>query len=592
MCEEPCVLCLGQELRWIGRCLAFSLAGLLVITATAAADETALLPGFRRSAWFDEQVREAWLEGSARAVMFAPRRLDPDRPLGLIVFATPNGNTVEQTLGSTRGPDTDWHFDIQHVAAQVRRWREVYDAENVVLACVEPAGLSWPAWRRAHEDGPARIRRIVEALRLWLPQHASVTLAAHSGGGSFVFGLVDAAEQIPREIDRIILLDANYAYADDLRHGEKLWVWLREDDRHRLVVVAYDDREVMLDGKKVVGPTEGTFRATQWMRDRLSRETTFVESTNGSMHTARGLDGRIVLHVHQNPQNKILHTALVGEMNGLLEGLSIGRETKSWGAFGGPRAYANWIQAAAGIPARPADAPGARELVERVRDLSWQDREELLAREFLRGNVPDFLRQWQPITVTASDAAGRIRTATFRVLPDYLAVGSDADFVRWPTTPQFAQRIADAYGASLPTRKMVDDVARAATVRLEPIPLTTDREAVATFVQHQDLIEAQWGDRPRGALAAGLKKDVVITNRLGERPNRVAIYGWHRRDDTPIQPLTTVHVNWYVDYSHGVRLVQRIVEVDGRPRDIRHVLQDAEWSALLSDEGPLLHAAY
>lgn len=557
------------------------------------ADEQTPLRGFRGSAWFDEQVREAWLEGSARVIVLAPGRFDPERPTRLIVFATPNGNSIEQTLGSARGPDTDWHFDIQHVAAQVRRWREVCDSENVVVACIEPAGLSWPAWRRARADSPVRIRRMVDALRNWLPEpRPSITLAAHSGGGSFLFGLIDAGDEIPTEIDRIVFLDANYAYADDLQHGDKLLAWLRANEQRRLAVIAYDDREITLDGQKVVSPTWGTFRATQRMRDRLSRDTTFVDSSNGAMLTARGLDGRIVLHMHANPENKILHTALVGEMNGLLEGLSIGRDVKPWGALGGPRAYTDWIQPAAGIPSPPIDAPGARALVEQISALPWKDREEILVREFLRGNMPNFQRQWRPITVTSKDSSGKEHTATFRALPDYLSIGSDGDFLRWPMTPQLAQRIADAYGASLPTRKMVDDITRAARVRMEPVPLTKDREAVATFVQHHELIEAQWGSQPRGTPAAGMKKDVVITNRLAERPHRVAIYGWHHQDGTPIQPLTIVHVDWYVDYSHGVRLVHRTVDVDGRPRDIRHVLQDAALAPLLSDEGPVLHAAY
>ena len=64
----------------------------------------------------------------------------------------------------------------------------------------------------------------------------------------------------------------------------------------------------------------------------------------------------------------------------------------------------------------------------------------------------------------------------------------------------------------------------------------------------------------------------MVTNRLDEKPNRVAIYGWHKLDGKPIQPLTIVHVNWYVDYSHGVRLMKRTVMVDGKPRDVRHVL--------------------
>ena len=40
----------------------------------------------------------------------------------------------------------------------------------------------------------------------------------------------------------------------------------------RLIVLAYDDREIMLDGKKVVGPDGGTFRATGRMRDAFGQD--------------------------------------------------------------------------------------------------------------------------------------------------------------------------------------------------------------------------------------------------------------------------------------------------------------------------------
>ena len=80
--------------------------------------------------------------------------------------------------------------------------------------------------------------------------------------------------------------------------------------------------------------------------------------------------------------------------------------------------------------------------------------------------------------------------------------------------------------------------------------------------------------------------------RLASVTNKVAIYGWHKADGTPIQPLTVVHVNWYVDYSHGVRLVKRAVTADGTARDIRHVLYSADLPALLSDEGPITRPTY
>lgn len=40
------------------------------------------------------------------------------------------------------------------------------------------------------------------------------------------------------------------------------------------------------------------------------------------------------------------------------------------------------------------------------------------------------------------------------------------------------------------------------------------------------------------ALLAGHKKDLVLTRRLVGRPDRVAIYDWHRLDGRPIHPLS------------------------------------------------------
>ncbi|MBM3458303.1 MAG: hypothetical protein FJX77_07200, partial [Armatimonadetes bacterium] len=111
-------------------------------------------PGFSPSAWFGEQIREFRPIPQTRAVLLAPGSPLPGRPNRLIVYFTPNGNTVEQTLGCRPGPGLDWRFDIQHVAAQVRRWRELDRRKNLYLACVEAEGLSWPAWRQAHSNAP------------------------------------------------------------------------------------------------------------------------------------------------------------------------------------------------------------------------------------------------------------------------------------------------------------------------------------------------------------------------------------------------------------------------------------------------------
>jgi hypothetical protein len=72
----------------------------------------------------------------------------------------------------------------------------------------------------------------------------------------------------------------------------------------------------------------------------------------------------------------------------------------------------------------------------------------------------------------------------------------------------------------------------------------------------------------------------------------VAIYGWHYLTGEPIQPVYHRHVNTWVDYSHGIRLVDRDVVVDGVTMDIDLVLSDPVLSALLSDEGPMTGCRY
>src|SRR5688500_10390319 len=111
------------------------IATLLLLTLAAGADASAL-PGFRKSAWFEERVREEWVAEGVRAVALAPAAFDPKKPTRLVLYATPNGNTIEQTLGRATTVGGDWHDDIQHVAAQVRALRDVSLNENVVLACV------------------------------------------------------------------------------------------------------------------------------------------------------------------------------------------------------------------------------------------------------------------------------------------------------------------------------------------------------------------------------------------------------------------------------------------------------------------------
>lgn len=529
-----------------------------------------------------------------------------EKPARVMIYALPNGNTLEQTLGCRLSPGLDWHYDIQHVAAQVGLLRSLAPEEPLTLVCAEAGGLSWPAWRGSRADGNAKIGAFVEAWRKRFGgDDARVTLTGHSGGGSLIFGVIESAEDIPAEIDRIAILDANYAF-DAAKHGDKLLRWLKGDESRRLVVIAYDDRNIEFNGKKVVGPDGGTFRATQRMLDAFRPAMEITEKQTGPFTEYAGLDGRVRFYVHPNPANKILHTALVGDMNGLVHAQTLGTPAEgTWGEFGGPRAYVDYVPgepladpaatkaakppaplAPASknekIPPRAADAIGGRAFMERIAPLSREEREGAIYDELAAGNVPEFLRTFKQVPIAADDVAG-----TIEVAPDYLAVGSDEDFVRIPMTPQTAQRLADLFGTVLPTRKMVDALDAVAEVRLAPQPLTEDRESVAAFLLSNDKIEVQRGKQPLGALTTGGKKDIVISNRIYERPDRLAIYGWRQLNGQPIQPLTNVHVDWYVDYSHGVRLVGDEIVIDGKRHKIVDLLRDEERAAIVSDEGAM-----
>lgn len=83
---------------------------------------------------------------------------------------------------------------------------------------------------------------------------------------------------------------------------------------------------------------------------------------------------------------------------------------------------------------------------------------------------------------------------------------------------------------------------------------------------------------------------MVIANRLSRAPGRVAIYGWHRSNGSPIQPLSTVHGEYYADYSHGIRLVARTAYVNGRAVDLRALLTDGTYAEMLNSDGPLTSA--
>ena len=120
----------------------------------------------------------------------------------------------------------------------------------------------------------------------------------------------------------------------------------------------------------------------------------------------------------------------------------------------------------AAFPSRPAAAPTGSEFLRATAQLSAPDRERAILAEFQSGNLPSHIRNLVPISLAYRD-----HLATVYVMPDYLALGSDEDYVIMPMAPRTAMRIARQFGLMLPTRKLVDDIYQNAALRLTPEPM-------------------------------------------------------------------------------------------------------------------------
>jgi hypothetical protein len=286
---------------------------------------------------------EFTVEPEVRIHVNRPTFPDTSKKSMVILYALPNGNTIEMTIGRHLREGLDWHYNIQHIGAQVRFLRKKLTDRNITVMYLETQQKSWPAWRKAHENNAELIRRIVAAIAEQNPAGSEFIVAGHSGGGSFINGLMNAFDSIPGNIGRIIYLDANYSYDDSLGHGRKLVQWLRADTTHKLSVIAYDDREITFKGKKVIGPDGGTYRATRRMVEYFRDQTDIRSFQDSTILQYEAYNNRSRFIVHTNPDTLILHTVLV-ETNGLIHSVLFNTEQEgSDYTFSGPRAYHDLI---------------------------------------------------------------------------------------------------------------------------------------------------------------------------------------------------------------------------------------------------------
>ena len=252
------------------------------------------------------------------------------------------------------------------------------------------------------------------------------------------------------------------------------------------------------------------------------------------------------------------------------------------------------------IPERLENAVCGSEFANQVIGLSITDREKAIVKEILSGNVPSFSRKLKPLKITKA-VNGKSYELIFFTTCDYIAIGSDDDYLYIPMTPSTAQYLADNMRCSLPTKKMVDIIYTKAAVKLapQPIPPSDKMTTVPLFMQHTDSIAQQimqMGlDRSANHIIAGHKKDIIISNKIydtARTSDRVVIYGWHLDKNDPIQPVHNGHHALYADYSHGVRLISELAFINGDTMLVENILKDRNLSILLSGEGVISKPNY
>ncbi len=595
---------------WLSRLAALSSRGIATLglmSSIAFSQNLTPLSGFATSPFFDEQVVTFRLN-QEMTIHINAAALDSfrtDLPVGLALFALPNGNTIEHTVGKNLEAGEDWHYNIQHIGAQTRFLRQHIQDYNLITVYLEATQLSWPAWKASYPNYDDIIRGTVEYLLACFDQFDPfIILSSHSGGGRFIFSYLDGVSDIPDYIKRICFLDSNYGYEHS--YGDQFINWLNGSPDRFLSVIAYNDSVALYNGQPIVSATGGTWYRSRIMQQYLAGYFSFVTEEDDSFIRHTALDGRIEIILKKNPDQVILHTVQV-ERNGFIHTMVSGTENENDGyIYYGERAYSALIQSgilgrnSTQIPLRRGDAVNGSQFMNSVTSMSFIDRENAILNQLYTGNVPYFLRQLINIDATFQDAAGNSHAVNYGVLPDYLSIGVDSNYCRIPMGPITAQRVADFYGMSMPTRKLVDHIYINSEVQLVPVtyaPVGNENEGVPKFIQHNGAIESQLNSAGAtlGQLIGGTKKDLVLSNLIIDptRPGHVCIYGWHQLNGSPIQPLTNIHSNTYVDYSHGVRLMDAKVTVDGTHVSTRSVLQSSVQYTLLSDEsGPMQQPTY
>jgi hypothetical protein len=276
------------------------------------------------------------------------------------------------------------------------------------------------------------------------------------------------------------------------------------------------------------------------------------------------------------------------------------------------------------LPARPAGARGGKAFMESIMGegapSDWVRREDAMVAELVSGNLPDFLRRWVSITVSKNDESPVV---TVQVLPDYLCVGKDDDYRHLPLDQQSAQKVADAFGAVIPTARICHAVWRRTPWSATIGAIERDywnqgpsrkakrgraQTSSAAYDEHSVAIQDQMRSMgiTAGRTVVGHKKDVVISK--AQDRSRIAFHGFYKKEN-PYEPcadpatggfkpgcnrelpsLAHPQGGRFSDYSQGVRLLHPYMQIDGVRYLVADVLKDAKLAKHISAEGTIASA--
>ncbi len=272
-----------------------------------------------------------------------PAFISKNKKTIIILYALPNGNTTEQTMGKKMQPGDDWHFDIQHIRAQTKFIRNQLSNKNIVVVYLENNLKSWPSWKQKHSDFAILIKHIVDTVyNMVHSKRKFVYLNGHSGGGSFIFGFIAGVDPIPSTIKRISFLDSDYGY--DSSYYPKLYYWLTHTKNSHLTVFAYNDSVALYNNKPVVSATGGTWYRSHLIMSDLSRNFYFKKIRDDSLIFYQTNNHQIGFFFKTNPDRGIYHTQQV-EFNGFIHSILFAtkKESKEY-VYYGPRAYSDFNQ--------------------------------------------------------------------------------------------------------------------------------------------------------------------------------------------------------------------------------------------------------